>query len=97
MQQLFQVWNSAACSISCNQGVDQFHDSHVGALSTSRDALSTHVVSNKTDTEPLLEELTKLIIDKFNIRHITIQIEKENTNLHCDCLHHHAHEEHHHH
>lgn len=65
----------------------KIHDLHVWAISTSQNALSVHVVSSLDHTEKLLEDLNKTINKQFNISHNTIQIEKINAHLHCDCSH----------
>lgn len=70
-----------------HQDVSKIHDLHVWALSTSQNALSVHVVSPLDQTEKLLEELNRMINQRFHISHNTIQIEKSGAHLHCHCEH----------
>ncbi len=63
-------------------GVDEVHDLHVWCISSDIVSLSAHVVSkNCSDTDvshSLLMNIRELLLTKFNISHVTIQIEKEN-------------------
>ena len=68
--------------ISRIKGVIDFHDLHLWALSTSENALSAHVVI-KPDSNNTLNKLQIALADKFNIKHITIQLEEKNDNLNC--------------
>ncbi len=72
--------------LSAHPEVEDIHDLHVWALSTSQNALSAHVVSNEDKTATLLEDLNQTINKKFGIHHVTIQIEKDTAHLHCDCM-----------
>jgi cobalt-zinc-cadmium efflux system protein len=64
-------------------GIIDFHDLHLWALSTNENALSVHIVTTNTASNNMLSTLQKTLADKFNIKHITIQIEQENENLNC--------------
>lgn len=61
-------------------GVKDVHDVHVWALTTGKISLTAHLVVEKTiqNEYPLLETATKLLEEKFNITHSTIQIETIN-------------------
>jgi cobalt-zinc-cadmium efflux system protein len=53
------------------------HDLHVWTLTTGQYALSAHaVVDGSVDGEHLLEEMRKLLDRDFEIRHVTIQLER---------------------
>jgi cobalt-zinc-cadmium efflux system protein len=57
-------------------GVLSLHDLHIWALSSSRVALSAHVVVRQfSDWERLLPELRALLHDDFGIDHVTLQPE----------------------
>lgn len=55
--------------------VEQFHDLHIWALSTSENALSVHIASNIKNSNILLAEIKEMLNKKFHISHTTIQIE----------------------
>jgi cobalt-zinc-cadmium efflux system protein len=65
------------------QDVKNLHDLHLWALSTNENALSAHVVTNAQNTDSVLNNLQNVLSRKFNIRHVTIQLERENGNLNC--------------
>jgi cobalt-zinc-cadmium efflux system protein len=65
------------------QDVKNLHDLHLWALSTNENALSAHVVTNAQDTNSVLNNLQNVLSRKFNIRHVTIQLERENETLNC--------------
>jgi cobalt-zinc-cadmium efflux system protein len=67
-------------------GVEGVHDLHIWALSTRENAISVHLlmpVHPFTDEERAV--LEKNIHEKFNIQHVTIQIEKLKTFCVDDC------------
>jgi cobalt-zinc-cadmium efflux system protein len=55
--------------------VKSIHDLHVWALSTSETALTVHLVTDDTQDNNFVSELTAYFHDKFKIGHCTIQIE----------------------
>lgn len=58
-------------------GVVEVHDLHIWTLTSGVESLSMHVlIEEYAKGEPLLEEIHKMIGEKFKIDHITIQIEK---------------------
>ncbi|KGP62375.1 cobalt transporter [Legionella norrlandica] len=67
-------------------GVQSIHDLHIWAMSTKENALSVHLYMPE---EPLTDELRKELADKlkqdFNIQHITIQVEKTETECNDAC------------
>lgn len=54
-------------------GVKEVHDLHVWAVSAKKVALSAHLVAE--DTQTALKEAHRLIEKKYNISHMTIQVE----------------------
>ncbi|MCU4173984.1 cation diffusion facilitator family transporter [Carboxylicivirga sp. N1Y90] len=70
-------------SILQTEGVIDMHDLHLWALSTNENALSAHVMTSFQKTDTLLSSLQKLLAEKFNISHVTIQVEHTTDNLNC--------------
>ena len=65
-------------------GVSEVHDLHVWPLSTTETALTAHVVApHVTDTDELLGRIQRLVHDRFEIEHSTIQVERSNLDDHC--------------
>jgi cobalt-zinc-cadmium efflux system protein len=63
------------------EGVVDVHDLHVWTISTGMDALSGHVVVHDqmlSESGKLLSEIKKLLAERYNITHTTIQLEHEN-------------------
>ena len=59
-------------------GVLTVHDLHVWTISSGRVALSGHVVSTRDcDRDKLLQDVSDLLHERFQIEHSTIQIETE--------------------
>jgi cobalt-zinc-cadmium efflux system protein len=57
------------------------HDLHVWTISTGMDALSGHVVVRDqmlSQSSKLLSEINKVLAERYNINHTTIQLEHEN-------------------
>lgn len=71
-----------------NKDVENVHDLHVWALSTTENALSAHVIALDNYTDQLLVEIQHGLRKKFGIVHTTIQIEKKDQNdlncINCD-------------
>jgi cobalt-zinc-cadmium efflux system protein len=58
-------------------GVNEVHDLHVWAMSTSETALTVHLVRPMVaDEDALLHRLQHELHDKFGVDHVTIQIER---------------------
>jgi cobalt-zinc-cadmium efflux system protein len=58
-------------------GTDRVHDLHVWTLTTGQYALSAHaVIHANVDGEWVLEEMRKLLDRRFEIHHVTIQLER---------------------
>lgn len=68
------------------EGVEQIHDLHVWAMSTTENAMTVHVIS-KNDGAKIIQNIQKLMREKFAITHTTIQVEDSEINKNCllDC------------
>jgi len=61
-------------------GVVDVHDLHVWTISTGMDALSGHVVVHDqmlSQSSKLLDDINKVLAERYNITHTTIQLEHE--------------------
>lgn len=62
--------------INATPQIISYHDLHIWALSTTETALSMHIVTDKDNYSPeIIENLTELFKNKYEIEHITIQME----------------------
>jgi len=69
--------------LTSHAGVKGVHDLHVWALSTQENALSVHLwMPDEPLTDPARHSLGKRLRDEYNIRHVTIQVER--TEGYCD-------------
>jgi len=60
------------------KGAEEVHDLHVWCLTTREVALSAHcVVAAAVDHDQLLSEISRLLESKFNIHHMTVQLERD--------------------
>lgn len=57
-------------------GVEEVHDLHIWALSTTRSALTAHLVMPDGHSDEFLFGVRDQLHERFNIEHTTIQIEK---------------------
>jgi cobalt-zinc-cadmium efflux system protein len=67
------------------KGVEDVHDLHIWAMSTTETALTVHLVipdENKDDF--FLKKVCSQLNDKFGIEHSTIQIEKSAQSSSCE-------------
>jgi cobalt-zinc-cadmium efflux system protein len=54
------------------------HDLHVWCLTSHQFALSAHaVVGRGVDEDRVLSDMSALLEQKFNIRHMTVQLERD--------------------
>ena len=61
------------------EGTEEVHDLHVWCLTTREVALSAHcVVTGAVDHDQVLSEMSQLLQRKFNIHHMTVQLEGDN-------------------
>jgi cobalt-zinc-cadmium efflux system protein len=61
------------------RGTEEVHDLHVWCLTSRQFALSAHaVVASDVDQDKILSDMSTLLEEKFKIRHITVQLERDN-------------------
>ena len=61
------------------RGTEEVHDLHVWCLTSRQLALSAHaVVANAADQDRVLGDMAAMLEHKFNIRHMTVQLERDN-------------------
>lgn len=57
---------------------EEIHDLHVWCLASRQFALSAHaVVTREADQDQVLSEMSAMLERKFNIRHMTVQLERD--------------------
>lgn len=62
------------------EGVSQVHDLHIWALSTNENCLTAHLVMPENtlwDSESGYSDIGKSLAEKFQIHHVTLQVEKD--------------------
>ncbi|HVN63601.1 MAG TPA: cation diffusion facilitator family transporter [Candidatus Binataceae bacterium] len=65
------------------EGTEEVHDLHVWCLTTRQIALSAHaVVAPEADRDKVLADICHLMQTKFNIHHLTVQLERDNRREH---------------
>lgn len=64
-------------------GVEGLHDIHIWAMSTTENALSAHLIAPNSNPDQLLKDIQDILSKKYNINHLTLQIEKEDIQLNC--------------
>jgi len=63
-------------ALASHPGVEDVHDLHVWALASSTPALTAHIVVDEaTDRDRLRDTLGILLQDRFDIAHVTLQVE----------------------
>jgi cobalt-zinc-cadmium efflux system protein len=66
-------------------GVEEVHDLHIWAMSTTEIALTVHLIMpNDIKNDHLLKKICKDLMDNFGIEHPTIQIEKSAQSANCE-------------
>lgn len=63
-------------------GVLEVHDLHIWSLSIGKPALSVHLLQTD-DAIGVLSAVHSLLSTKFNIHHVTVQLEQLNEKLQC--------------
>jgi cobalt-zinc-cadmium efflux system protein len=59
-------------------GTEEVHDLHVWCLTSRQLALSAHaVVASGANQDQVLADMSQLLEHKFNIRHMTVQLERD--------------------
>lgn len=64
-------------------GVQEVHDLHVWALSTTDNSLTAHLVLTEDQEKNLLPQIHDELYHRFNIRHVTIQLEEPGNTEQC--------------
>lgn len=59
------------------KGVEEVHDLHIWAMSTTETALTAHLVVPKGQDDDFLYKIREELHDKFEISHTTLQVENE--------------------
>ena len=65
-------------SIRAIDGVTEVHDLHLWALTSGKNVMSTHLVANlgRRSEQQILAEVTELMHERFDISHVTVQVEQ---------------------
>ncbi len=65
-------------------GVAEVHDLHIWAMSTTRTALTVHLVRPQGDLDDqFLAQTAQILLDEFGIGHVTIQVERDPAAAEC--------------
>jgi cobalt-zinc-cadmium efflux system protein len=65
------------------EGTAEVHDLHVWCLTSREFALSAHaVISSEADHDRVLSDMHRMLEAKFNIRHMTVQLERDSRRPH---------------
>jgi cobalt-zinc-cadmium efflux system protein len=70
-------------SILNHDEVEAIHDLHIWAMSTSENSLSAHLIAPHANQDKLLNDIQNIVSKQYSITHLTIQIEKDNSQLNC--------------
>jgi cobalt-zinc-cadmium efflux system protein len=59
-------------------GVTEVHDLHLWALTSGKNVMSTHLVADlgRRSEQQILAEVTELMHERFDISHVTVQVEQ---------------------
>jgi cobalt-zinc-cadmium efflux system protein len=65
------------------KGTEEIHDLHVWCLGSRQFAMSAHaVIAPDSDYDKILSDIASMLGDKFDIHHITVQLERDSRRLH---------------
>jgi cobalt-zinc-cadmium efflux system protein len=71
------------CDLLAIEGAEELHDLHVWCLTSRQYALSAHcVVAAEADQDRVLSDMSHLLQHKFDIHHMTVQLERDNRRAH---------------
>ncbi len=70
--------------ILSREGVENLHDLHIWAMSTTQIALTAHLVMPEGNDDRFLTKLQRLLKKEFGIQHTTFQIENHNMEQECE-------------
>lgn len=69
--------------LRAHEHVVDLHDLHIWAITSGVNALSCHIVVDEYDcSQSLILSINKLLKERFNIDHVTIQLENEHVHKH---------------
>jgi cobalt-zinc-cadmium efflux system protein len=81
-------WEAVSEFLLSKPGVATFHDLHIWAISTQENAMSVHLYMPELElSDTLRGQWVEELKDKFNIQHVTIQVEKTDTHCKDGCYH----------
>ncbi len=69
--------------IESQAGVENLHDLHIWAMSTTQSALTAHLVMPAGNDDAFISKMQTELRKRFNIGHTTFQIEKRNLEKEC--------------
>ena len=76
-------------AIAAVENVESVHDVHIWALSTTINAITAHVVvRDGSDRDSVLRVCTELLAERFNLKHVSLQLESVSYGFQCAQLHH---------
>lgn len=79
-------WSAVSEFLLAKPGVENFHDLHIWALSTQENALSVHLYMPEAPlSDQLRMEWVEQLRHEFSIQHVTIQVEKTETDCNDAC------------
>ncbi|WP_028388662.1 cation diffusion facilitator family transporter [Legionella fairfieldensis] len=71
-------WSQVREALQGENGVKEVHDLHIWAISTQENALSVHLFMPETSlSDESRQRLVKMLKEKYNIHHATIQVEHD--------------------
>jgi cobalt-zinc-cadmium efflux system protein len=71
------------CDLLAIDGAEELHDLHVWCLTSREYALSAHcVVTAEADQDRVLSDMSHLLQTKFDIHHMTVQLERDSRREH---------------
>jgi cobalt-zinc-cadmium efflux system protein len=62
-------------AMATQPGVESVHDLHVWSITSGFDAMSGHVRSNGRPAQEVLHDLRTMLLERFGIQHVTLQVE----------------------
>ncbi|CAM3020516.1 cobalt transporter [Leuconostoc gasicomitatum] len=73
--------------LNTNKNIVQLHDLHIWPLSTTEAALTVHLsVIEGVETQKILDDVSQVLRQNFNINHVTIQIETSISSQPCNLI-----------
>ncbi|MDN5349877.1 MAG: cobalt-zinc-cadmium efflux system protein [Bacteroidales bacterium] len=66
------------------KGVENIHDLHIWAMSTTKVALTAHLIMPEGFSDKFISELQQKLEHEFGIGHTTLQVENEQIEKYCD-------------